>query len=107
MAERMHDCWEIVLRHQFHDIIPGSSIAGVYEDSKKEYAIAWDIARNVEETAYNSLLEEQENTWTVLNNAGWTANSLAVVEGAGKEPFSMSPEIRLKYRKKEIVPMCR
>lgn len=85
--EKLSEGWKIILRHQFHDIIPGSSIAGVYEDSKKEYAIAWDIARNVEETAYNSLLEEQENTWTVLNNAGWTANSLAVVEGAGEGTF--------------------
>lgn len=49
--EKLSEGWKIILRHQFHDIIPGSSIAGVYEDSKKEYAIAWDIARNVEETA--------------------------------------------------------
>jgi len=29
--------WEAVLRNQFHDIIPGSSIKEVYEDSGKEY----------------------------------------------------------------------
>lgn len=29
--------WEIILRNQFHDILPGSSIKEVYEDSKKEY----------------------------------------------------------------------
>lgn len=31
------DGWEIVLRNQFHDILPGSSIRQVYEDSKQEY----------------------------------------------------------------------
>lgn len=30
-------CWEAVLLHQFHDIIPGSSIREVYEDSQKAY----------------------------------------------------------------------
>ncbi len=29
--------WEIILRNQFHDILPGSSIREVYEDSKREY----------------------------------------------------------------------
>lgn len=29
--------WEIILRNQFHDILPGSSIKEVYEDSQKEY----------------------------------------------------------------------
>ena len=30
--------WEKILLNQFHDIIPGSSIAPVYEDSEKDYA---------------------------------------------------------------------
>lgn len=29
--------WEIIMRNQFHDILPGSSIFQVYEDSKREY----------------------------------------------------------------------
>ena len=29
--------WELLLRNQFHDILPGSSIREVYEDSKREY----------------------------------------------------------------------
>jgi len=31
--------WEIILLNQFHDIIPGSSIKQVYEDSKEQYDI--------------------------------------------------------------------
>ena len=34
----LYHAWEVVLRNQFHDIIPGSSIFEVYEDSDKEYA---------------------------------------------------------------------
>lgn len=29
--------WEVILRNQFHDILPGSSIKEVYDDSKEEY----------------------------------------------------------------------
>jgi len=34
----INDAWELVLLNQFHDIIPGSSIKEVYEDSDKHYA---------------------------------------------------------------------
>ncbi|WP_019914267.1 alpha-mannosidase [Paenibacillus sp. HW567] len=37
-AEELRGIWEILLRNQFHDIIPGSSIKEVYEDSDLEYA---------------------------------------------------------------------
>ncbi len=35
--QELRDSWEVILRNQFHDILPGSSIFEVYEDSKKEY----------------------------------------------------------------------
>lgn len=36
-AEKLHEGWEVILRNQFHDILPGSSIKEVYDDSKEEY----------------------------------------------------------------------
>ncbi|MDO5733383.1 MAG: glycoside hydrolase family 38 C-terminal domain-containing protein, partial [Eubacteriales bacterium] len=36
--QQFRELWEIVLRNHFHDILPGSSIAEVYEDSRREYA---------------------------------------------------------------------
>ena len=35
--QELRDSWEVTLRNQFHDILPGSSIKEVYEDSKEEY----------------------------------------------------------------------
>jgi len=32
------DLWQIVLLNQFHDILPGSSIGAVYDDSDRDYA---------------------------------------------------------------------
>lgn len=42
--ERLTEGWLILLRNQFHDIIPGSSIAEVYADSREEYAQAERLA---------------------------------------------------------------
>lgn len=36
-AQMLHDQWKVILRNQFHDILPGSSILEVYEESKQEY----------------------------------------------------------------------
>lgn len=33
----LQEPWEILMRNQFHDILPGSSIREAYEDSKAEY----------------------------------------------------------------------
>lgn len=33
----IYDKWEVLLRNQFHDILPGSSIKEVYDDSLEEY----------------------------------------------------------------------
>jgi len=35
--EKLNRGWETILLNQFHDILPGSSIKEVYEDSRKQY----------------------------------------------------------------------
>ena len=39
----LHEAWKILLRNQFHDILPGSSIREVYEDSHVEYTKAENL----------------------------------------------------------------
>lgn len=41
-AEMFDRNWKILLLNQFHDIIPGSSIKEVYDDSDKDYAKVYD-----------------------------------------------------------------
>jgi len=36
----LRDAWQVVLRNQFHDVLPGTSIRDVYEDVVGEYARA-------------------------------------------------------------------
>jgi alpha-mannosidase len=53
--EALDECWEIVLRNQFHDIIPGSSIKEVYEDSGRDYARAFALGDGVFREALGAL----------------------------------------------------
>lgn len=36
----LRQAWKIVLRNQFHDVLPGTAIAAVYADAREEYATA-------------------------------------------------------------------
>lgn len=71
-AEELRGIWEILLRNQFHDIIPGSSIKEVYEDSDIEYAEgevrSLALINSVSEAGDGN--GEQERI-TLLNSSGW------------------------------------
>ncbi|MDF2922647.1 MAG: alpha-mannosidase [Paenibacillaceae bacterium] len=51
----LHEGWKIILRNQFHDIIPGSSIREVYEDSRQEYEQAVQLGEKVYRDALGTL----------------------------------------------------
>ncbi len=46
LAARVDDVWRTVLRNQFHDVLPGTSIAPVYDDVRAEYAQAEEVLAN-------------------------------------------------------------
>ncbi|MEW4368323.1 alpha-mannosidase [Paenibacillus kandeliae] len=90
-AKDLQDGWKIILRNQFHDIIPGSSIAEVYEDSTIEYAEAEQIGRQVWREAAGaelptaplspslptqSVTESGSGQVLVLNSSSWTLEPL-------------------------------
>ncbi|PTM57867.1 alpha-mannosidase [Desmospora activa] len=73
--------WKIILRNQFHDIIPGSSIPEVYQDSREEYSEAEAIGHGVWNEAASSLLEKGADHYTVFHSAPWTGAGYVWVEG--------------------------
>ncbi|MFC0272681.1 alpha-mannosidase [Metabacillus herbersteinensis] len=68
---QLDEGWKIILRNQFHDIIPGSSIREVYEDAKEEYEQAEKIQQQIEKSNLNDLINPKEQTYTVFNATGW------------------------------------
>ena len=66
---KLQEYWEILLRNQFHDILPGSSIFEVYEDSKAEYQKLFRFTAAAEQH-YLSGIAEQVGRTIVWNPNG-------------------------------------
>ncbi len=45
--KRLAEAWKKVMFNQFHDILPGSSIRSVYQDSEEDYARVKKIEENI------------------------------------------------------------
>ena len=57
--------WQTILRNQFHDIIPGSSINEVYEDCHVEYGAVADDLRRLASGALSTLTAPETDAFTV------------------------------------------
>lgn len=57
-AGELYEGWEVILRNQFHDILPGSSIKEVYEDSKAEYEGILSSNKQLVESTLKSITEK-------------------------------------------------
>lgn len=77
--EKLTEGWKLILKNQFHDIIPGSSIHEVYEDSRKDYETVREIADNVIANYTEKALENKLNSFTIYNDSGWDLDEIVVV----------------------------
>jgi len=85
--EALNDGWKILLRNQFHDIIPGSSIAEVYEDARKEYITANETADNVIAGSMKSLTADQKDHYTLFNSCSFGRTELTYIKREGSTAF--------------------
>ena len=75
-AEQTERLWKETLLNQFHDILPGSSIAEVYEVTKKEYAeIESRLAEMIAEKL-NLLMDGGQDKISVFNTLGFDRNDV-------------------------------
>ncbi|MHB8145961.1 MAG: alpha-mannosidase [Vulcanimicrobiaceae bacterium] len=51
LRELIDAAWEIALRNQFHDVLPGTSIGAVYDDARREYGRARDVLASAQSLA--------------------------------------------------------
>lgn len=84
--ERLDESWKTILRNQFHDIIPGSSITEVYEDSRAEYEAAHRSLDESRLSAIQAMTEDDgQGRYTVWNPSSWPFDGLVAVEGASAD----------------------
>ncbi|WP_244917101.1 alpha-mannosidase [Paenibacillus castaneae] len=111
-SDRLEEIWKEVLLYQFHDILPGSSIKRVYDESLERYSVLYDevcamkadayerlasMAGWSGETAVSNSLPWTRETW-ICHNEHWhkiavPAMSFVQLKDAIMEP---SPEVTLK-----------
>jgi len=66
-AKEIDSIWKTVLRNQFHDIIPGSSITKVYKDTHEEYEKIFSEINDLTTKAARKLFKEDEDSITLYN----------------------------------------
>ena len=89
-AEELEHGWELILRNQFHDILPGSSVGEVYAESEETYRQACQIGNEALDSALKHLSSELSNPrgepgLVVFNPLSCTRDGLVAV------PFSALP----------------
>ena len=89
-AKELHNAWECILLHQFHDIIPGSSIREVYEDSEQAYTETETALSKLTADAVNSLTQTSENCFVLCNFGSFSKRELVFLPLAGEGVFSDS-----------------
>lgn len=82
--------WKLLLLNQFHDILPGSSIQDVYEDSRKQYAEILQSGHELIKTAQNSVLQSTDikpgtDGLLVYNTLSFTRTGLVETDGEAKQ----------------------
>ena len=75
-ADELDEAWRVLLLHQFHDIIPGSSIHWVYEDTARDYAELDAVTTRLRDSALDALAERVDTAGVA--RPVLVANGLAV-----------------------------
>ena len=87
--EDLEPFWKVLLKNQFHDILPGSSIHEVYEDARKDYEWLERELTRVEADILGAV--EYQDNYTVLNTGNWKRSCfLEVPAGQGSARWRTS-----------------
>lgn len=90
----LRDGWEIILTNQFHDIIPGSSIGEVYDQSDIDYAKAKAIGDKIVAEAQSAIAGKiaSDKGCIVFNPNGFTGDGIVTVNGKSAYVSGIAPK---------------
>ena len=98
--QTLNDGWKLILLNQFHDILPGSAIRPVYEDSARDYARIRELGEGVCQEALSALAEQidlpgPERAVLVYNSLSWDRDDVVSVALGEGGPYTLrDPEGR-------------
>ncbi|MBK8020828.1 MAG: alpha-mannosidase [Chloroflexi bacterium] len=80
------EAWELLLLNQFHDLLPGSSIRPVYEDSALDFARISEIGGHAVAAAQGRILSQirtEHESAVVFNTLSWSRHGLIEIDRPG------------------------
>ena len=80
---RLDPLWKLLLLNQFHDIIPGSSIAWVYRDAAADHASIRTEARQVTEDSQTAIAPEDGAHLTAFNSSTYDRTEVVEIPDGG------------------------
>jgi alpha-mannosidase len=101
-AAELGDTWRLLCLQQFHDIIPGSSIREVYEDSARDYAKILSTGAKLKQQALAGIASG--DGVSVLNTYAWDRRELVESDAIGTK----TPQASYSGKALQIVsaPSC-
>jgi alpha-mannosidase len=87
-ASEFTDAWKIVCLNQFHDIIPGSSIGPVYEESRQQYAEVGANVTRIRDEALTALSEQLEGDVLLVNPTSFAQPGLVFLPIESPQGFT-------------------
>ena len=84
--KELTEIWKEVLLYQFHDILSGTSIKRVYDESLQRYEHLLERTKQLTEKAYLALTDkinvgEEETGYMIINSLSWKRNEWVYIEG--------------------------
>ncbi|MEV4472639.1 alpha-mannosidase [Nonomuraea salmonea] len=84
--EALDRLWKTVLLHQFHDILPGSSIAWVHREARRTYELVTEELNGIIDAAQRALAGEPAGGTLVFNGAPHARNGVPAGGAAPETP---------------------
>jgi len=75
------EAWQIVCLNQFHDIIPGSSIKAVYEESLRQYEQVHQAVTAIRSQALAAIADKMGANQLVVNPTSFARNEIIEIDG--------------------------
>ena len=83
--------WQLVCLNQFHDIIPGSSIAPVYQESLQQYDLVSKMTTEIRDQALSIMNKLIKGRTFVVNPTSFTRNEAIQIDGDWMDVGELSP----------------
>ncbi len=89
---QLNDAWRTICLNQFHDIIPGSSIGPVYEESQGQYAQLTKDVNQLRDEALDALTLKLDGDVFLVNATSFTQQGLVFIPGDSFQRFTRDGE---------------